>query len=842
VRARGTGAALGLLLLLAGCPEGERNVMTFRFGEASFVGGHVRIGIELGSGFEEDSLRVELDGASVDAIRTANGAEIDAPIGSGPHRLVATAGFRPPASRPLVPRRTTRRVVAPPGAPELLTSDPASGDTNVPRTAWLRLGFAASLEQATRDTFELVCGGGAHEFALHDAGSGLLVLNPESELPGQADCHLGWQAADGPGQLEFRVADAGRTAQVQYDRTDLVQLAPFPDDYWLVPDATLPSGRRVELEIGDFGVPLINAVGTILSRGMAERDGYSPVQPFVLAFSHALDPSSLPADEAASIDPASPIVLLDLDPESPYFGERVPFSLRLRSDFAPDWTREHAALLFPAPMLRPAGRYGLVLSTRLFTASDPGRPFVGSDFFRAVAGSPDSSEADEVERARSSVEPVLAFAETLADVPIPRADVALAVAISIRSVAFDPSDLVYIKEQLLAAPPPPLQVSSVQGSSQRAATVWGTIELPIYLAPGFVHINRDPLTGLPAPLGVEAVPFVISLPLEALEGPVPLVIYQHGSPGGPGEILLNFNEFLDQAGYAIAGIQDHANRNLGDSSQALTEATFAILLGQGHIPLTDFQTHADMLGFLRALQGLESTSWLPRAAPDAIPEIDPDRLLFRGISQGSHNSLAFLPFAPEITAAASVVGGGRVYENTLHQIDFYGLIQGIQVLVPEARPSQILWALAVLQNDADRDDSHYLARHLYRDPLEIQGLAETTPPSLLWIEGVGDNIVSNTATRAAARELGIPLLQPAARSTPVLEETQSPVVENIQPGVSAAHMQYDPALTPSCFIGGEGHFCPQSAREAEIQTLHLFSTALDPELPPEIVNPLEWLE
>jgi len=828
--------------LLAGCPEDQRNLMTFRFGEASFAGGHVRIGIELGSGFVEDSLQVELDGASVDAIRTANGAEIDAPIGSGPHRLVATARFRPPASRPLVPRRTARRVVVPPGAPELVTSDPASGDTNVPRTAWLRLGFAGAVEETTLQTLELVCAGAVQEFTLHGAAPDPLVLNPRNELPGQGDCQLAWQAPDGPETLSFRVADAGRSARPLYDRTNLVQPAPFPDDYFVVPDAAL--GQRVQIEFGDFGVPLINAVATILARQMAERDGYSPVQPFVLEFSHAVDASSLPDDEAASIDSASPIVLLDMDPDSPDFGERVPFSIRLRNDFAPDWTLEHSALLFPARMLRPGGRYGLVVSTRLFTAGDPGRPFVGSDFFQAVAGPADASEPDEVGRARESIEPVLALAEGLGDVPIPRADVALAFSVSIRSEAFDPSDLLFIKELLLAGPPPPLQVGSVQASGSRAAIVRGTVELPSYLAPGFARVNRDPVTGAPTPASFEAVPFVLSLPQAAHEGPVPLVIYQHGSPGSPNEILFGFNEFLDDAGYALAGIQDHSNRTFGESSEASTQATFALLLGQGHVPLSDFQTHADMLGFLRAIQGLADTSWLPAGAPDAIPEIDPSRLLFRGISYGSHNSLAFLPFAPEITAAASVVGGGRVYENILHQIDYFGLIEGIQTLVPEARPSQILWALAVLQNDADRDDSHYLARHLYRDRLEIQGLSAALPPSLLWLEGIGDSLVSNTATRAAARELGIPLLHPAARSTPVLEEVPAPVVDNIAPGVSAAHMQYDPAHTPSCvqFFEFEGHFCPQIALEAELQTLHLFSTALDPNLPPEIVNPLEWLE
>jgi hypothetical protein len=73
----------------------------------------------------------------------------------------------------------------------------------------------------------------------------------------------------------------------------------------------------------------------------------------------------------------------------------------------------------------------------------------------------------------------------------------------------------------------------------------------------------------------------------------------------------------------------------------------------------------------------------------------------------------------------------------------------------------------------------------------------------------------------------------------VLEAVDAPLAENVGPSLTAGHFQYDPLTTPSCLEIGElnGHFCPQIAMEAEVQTLHFFETALDPNAPAEIIDP-----
>jgi hypothetical protein len=186
-----------------------------------------------------------------------------------------------------------------------------------------------------------------------------------------------------------------------------------------------------------------------------------------------------------------------------------------------------------------------------------------------------------------------------------------------------------------------------------------------------------------------------------------------------------------------------------------------------------------------------------------------------------------------VLAAASVVGGGRTYQNGIHQLDISGLLQGIQSSLPEANPGLILFGLAVLQNDADRQDPHYLARHLYRDPLAVAGQGDLSPPSLLWIEGIGDSYVSNSSTRAAAEQLGIPQVRRIQQATPILDQADSPLAGNLGPGITGGHFQYDPLHTPSCvqIWELEGHYCPQIATEAALQTLHFFQTALEEDAP-----------
>ena len=112
-----------------------------------------------------------------------------------------------------------------------------------------------------------------------------------------------------------------------------------------------------------------------------------------------------------------------------------------------------------------------------------------------------------------------------------------------------------------------------------------------------------------------------------------------------------------------------------------------------------------------------------------------------------------------------------------------------------------------------------------------------TPPSALFTEGVGDSLVPNNASRAMAVELGIPHVRPIARNVPGLVQVDAPVSQNLTPGLTSGYFQYDPATTPYCVTRPqpEGHYCPQSAPEAQAQRRHFLASALEGAA--EIISP-----
>lgn len=700
-------------------------------------------------------------------------------------------------------------VFALPFAPAFVSSTPGEGESGFVPTRWLELAFAADFPAERLEDFTLTCDGVERAVRAVADGSTVFAI-PVGALPDGAACEI--RGPTGERLVGFATGAAGPVAL--YDRTDTSLIGPFPDDAILEDDPSTGTGKRIAL-VPPTLPGLLGLVAQGISVALTRWDGFSPLQLFTVSLSDAIDPATIPLDEVASLQLDAPVALLDVDPASPGYGTRVPFTAQVRSDPAVGGETDHSLILWPALDLRADGHYALVLTRGVLTPG--GAPFGPSGFFERVLA-PSGGPA-EVEHARAALAPTL---DALAGFSpaILAEDLALAIAVTTRSVFSDPSDWISVKEQILASAPPVLDVTSTDTSSAAQVVYRGTVTLPLWLEDlSFVQVTRD-VGGAPVSVTTDDVPFVFRVPIGATE-PMPIVIYQHGNPGSPDEVLSGRQTFLLDAGYAVLGIQDFQNRQFGEDIANQTTQIIGRLAFQNGQALTNFQTHADMMGILRAIQGM--------GVAENFPEIDPTRILFKGISFGAHDSLGFLPFAPEILAAASYVGSGRLYHANLHQIDYSNLLEGILDTLPGARPRDIIAGFAALQNEQDRDDPHLLARYLYREPLAIEGLSDTTPPSLLWIEGIGDSLVPNVATRATAVELGIPTVRPVAVASPVLTEVDAPLAGNLAPGVTAAHAQYDPASTPSCLGFGEteGHFCAQRSTEAEAQVEHLFETALE---------------
>jgi hypothetical protein len=375
-----------------------------------------------------------------------------------------------------------------------------------------------------------------------------------------------------------------------------------------------------------------------------------------------------------------------------------------------------------------------------------------------------------------------------------------------------------------------------------AAIVTGLWEAPDWRDGEF--LARD-ASGDPVVTRTRFIPFTLALPAAAHDRSVPVTMYQHGSPGSaerevPGEA----RDYLAQAGFAVIGFTDPLNREIGQDAFLQTAIVVATLVIEQAIPDFWTETQGEQLAFLRLIDALGALDVLPVGAPDGRPDLDVAApRTYVGISQGSIHGQAFVTYAPEVRAAALVVGGSRLTETLIHQ-DTTGitpLLPALLTVFPNLRPSDVWAGLSLFQLAFDPQDSHNHAAFLYRDPVEVAGT--TRKASVLVVEGVSDPQVPNNSTRSLAWLLGpIPHLEPVQQAVPYLTPATGPIRANVDDVTTSAFFQYVPAgvpgilPTPGCVSQTNGHFCAQSAAESELQRTVFFQSALT-DAAPVIVDP-----
>lgn len=738
-----------------------------------------------------------------------------------------------------------------PQLPPIVTSDPPAEATDVPITAWFRFEFAAPVDPLDLDPalVSLACatdGPGVISYRLGRT----TAVSPTTFVfdPASVPDSFGKRCSlDLPGQsIPFTFAAAGAPATVHYDRGDTRDLSPLPDDAFYSADG----GGRVTIPVPDGPDDVQQIFSGLLRADGARLTGFSPLAYWTIELSDAVDPATVPLTPAASLDPLATMRLLDVTPGADTYGQRIPFRVEPRSDTSVGGVTTHTLLLFPSIPLTERRQYGLIVTRRVLV--DPSRPIAASAAM-APCLSPTPPETVECGRIAATAGQLLAAAAVQGP-PIDRDDVALVLRATIGDTSHIADDQVAVREQMAAADPPAYAITNVVAgtSGQVAAIVSGTWQAPDWREG--TNFRRD-AAGRPVQTGVRAVPFTLALPEAALRGPVPIVMYQHGNPGSSeAEVPSAARRSLAGQGFAVIGFTDILNRELSagisDPDQAIQAQVAPVLvsiLDQGRVPDFWAETRAEQIAFLRFIDGLDTLDVLPLGAPDGVPDLAPERpRMYLGISEGANNGPGILPYAPEIRAAALVAGGARLSEVLLHQADQL-FLNVLGALFPHMTPTDIWMGVALFQHLYDRQDAHNHAPFLYRQPVALPG----DPPqraSVLLLEGLDDTLVPNHATDSLAWSLGpLPHLAPVQRAVPFLDVVEGPLRGNLAADRSGAFYQYVPqgvdgiAPTPGCAvlspaIGGEGHYCAQSAAESFLQRATFFTSALDGV--PLIVDPL----
>ena len=779
-----------------------------------------------------------LDAAKPDATPNPDRLPADAASPNAPPANATDAGSAPKqdaapraaGSGGQTPSPSAGSPAPPPNLSALRSSLPEHDASAVPCATWLRLEFTEAANAQSATDLTLDCGSTPIATDTAWVSDRVLAINPRAQLPEGKHCALSWPSADPAPNLQFDVAATCATAPVPYDRQAATSLSPFPDDYYLVADASTATGKRVQVD-----VPKVDAALAVLLTALIapsrNLDGMSPLAPIVVELPAALDAASLPQSAAESLDAFASIGLFDISADSETRGQRVPFEALLRD--APDsgGSASHVLVVFPAAPLRPRGHYAFVLTNRARTMS--GQALAPSAFMQAaLSGMASTSEASRLASSLSSVMPALAALSPA----IQRDDLALVLGISIRSVDKLPDDLLAIRQQLRAAQPPAYTIASssadTEAGSDVAAIVSGNWRPLSFRNGDFLARDRS---GRPVSNGTPRINFTLALPKTALSGAAPIVIYQHGQPGNAEtEVLRAARRGLAKAGFAVLGFTDVVNREIIPSGDivALNLQALLTLIAQQDLPdYLSLATHAEQLALLRLIPTLNKLDVLPLGAPDGRPDLDPEAALgYLGISQGSTHGLGLLAFAPEIHAAALTVGAGRFSATLVHQ-NAEQLYQGVSSVFAGLTHAQFYAGIALVQMAFDRQDSQNFAHFMYRNQLAL-GTAERA--SVLLTEGLGDSFVPYYATRSAAAQLGLPQLSPSAVRVPFLASASAPLTANIDAATSGAFFQYVPkdfaGATPTagCVAGAEteGHYCSQTAEEALRQRVQFFLSSL----------------
>jgi hypothetical protein len=633
------------------------------------------------------------------------------------------------------------------------------------------------------------------------------------------------------------------SAVIPYDRTDRSAMSPFPDDFWLALDASTPTGYRVALSVPSGEADVIFLYFALMNE-TSSLDGFSPTGGIVIKLSAAPDTGSLPLTPQASLEPSATLRLFNVTPGSDTLGQRIPFQLSPISRMLEGQEIDHSLVLYPSIPLTPKGRYAMVVATDARTAD--GRRFGPSPSMVSVLGPEQPGEAPEITKARDllaeGVLDVLADDQVVSP-PVRASDIAVVFRITVRSTDDIPLTPLSMKEQILSGPPPSYTIESVSpGSGDVAAVVRGTWQAPNWRESEY-FISRDE-AGDPRITGSLSVPFVLALPRAAETGPVPVLMFQHGSPGGAEDIVFEPRLTLADAGFAAIGFTDTLNRELGQDLDYQNTVLFQTLILEGRFPDFAMQTYGDQMAFLRVIEQLGSLDRVPFPDGDGVPDLDLEApLTYLGISMGSIHGSAFLSYAPEIEAAALVVGAqrqGETYFNGGTFIDKFPA--SLRELLPNVTPTDFWVGLSIFQMIFDHQDAHQHAVFLYRNRLEVAGT--TRKASVLFQEGVGDMLIPNNATRSLAWTFGpIPHLEPVWDPTPILEPITSPVMANIDPETTAVFYQFVAAgvsgipPTPGCENEPDGHFCAQDAPAALLQRVLFLRSAVEQAVP-TIVDPL----
>jgi dienelactone hydrolase len=621
--------------------------------------------------------------------------------------------------------------------------------------------------------------------------------------------------------VRFRTSGSARSGtRVDFDPLDPGRVTPYPCDIYNEPDMNTPTGMRRVLpeEIRPFN---------IRAGELEKGDGFSTFPRIVLPLTGPVHERFVSAEPAETQDPAGPLFLVNADPDSAGYGERVallveedPFGMALAEP-------EHALTVFPARPLEPGTTYALVVTRRL---TDPGGgPVEPSETFRRILG----QEADpRLDSAREVIGPVAdALQSPDFELPLPAKDLALVLPFTTRSSENLTGDLVAIRDFLaLTSPqvPPRIVVTSSSEDPPEGSIphehigrfVKGTVECRDFRGEdGLFNLDRIHRRPWEAP----AVPleFILTIPRGVSEShPAGLVIFLHGIDDVK-EQLYPFADSLAREGIAAIAIDtvEHGTRQTDPALPAWLPFLSIQDIARGRDNMR--QTEADLLSLTRAVQ------WSLNGALGE-PILKTERLVFTGFSLGGILGSGYLALEPSIQGAALFVMGGPFTEIAVRNEilepggPVFLLLANLLGILPGSTAELLGAGAGLNQEILDPGDPISFAPY-------VNGTALTssdTMKDLLLIEALDDTTMANRTTENMARAFGMEIVRPVISKVPGLVRAEAPLAGNGPNGRTAGLVQFDQVTVGGKRVPAE-HGDMIRAEEAHRVAAHFLATCLD---------------
>lgn len=542
-------------------------------------------------------------------------------------------------------------------------------------------------------------------------------------------------------------------------------LLPFPSDFFLVDDPSLPSGHRVELE--EPAMLHTDKGDQVNLFKLHPPDGFSHGTQIMALFPDGVDDSNLvtwTGDLSKSLTADSPTALIDAST-----GKRVLHMAELDPRATDDANR--AMLIRPLVRLEDETRYIVAISGLVDKQGKPVKPPEGFRRIRDGAAGDNAVLAPIADHYEQDIFPVLEKAG------IDRKKLQLAWDFTTESNESVTRDMLTVRSDIIAKmkqAAPAITVKSVKDNVNQDTfrVIEATMKVPLYIdsaKPG-ARLNYDK-TGKVVAKGEADVPFTVIIPQSVANAapgdpPARLLQFGHGFFGDRHEAENHFVYKFANAYRFVVVSADWWGMSNPDKSVVVD----TIQHDPGNTAAFTDRVHQAMANFIALSYAAKGPlAQLPQLAVNGAPAYDPTHLYYYGISQGGILGGTYMALGPNVERGTLGVGGADLSLMMFRAQPFDAFLLIIGLGIKDKLAQQKLALLA--QSTFDRIDPVTYSPNVILKPLP----GSPADRRVLMQIGIGDPAVPNIASHLYARELGVKHLVPAPQPITGVPDAQAPV-------------------------------------------------------------------